>query len=205
MEKIKISDVVKIGSYEEVDSLQLSTITKNSNDTQRLSGLILRGYETKFKDAKNANGEVFEPGCLDNFIENYFVKNNLNMPVTLMHGWDFESHCGRVLVLEVNGVGFYFVVYIPKKYKHYEDVKFMLEEGILQGFSKEGWSTDYEIRYNEMGDFDYCLIKEMEIINVSLVASPANANPFEKVQEIQNGLKFVKPQKATTIEDELFT
>lgn len=204
MEKIKISDVVKIGSYEEVDSLQLSTITKNSNDTQRLSGLIIRGYETKFKDAKNANSEVFEPGCLDNFIENYFVKNNLNMPVTLMHGWRMSDTCGKVLVLEVNGVGFYFVVYIPKKYEKYEELKWRLEEGIIQGFSKEGWSTDYDYKYTQDGDFDYVLIKEMEIINVSLVANPANANQFEKVQEIQNGLKFVKPDKATTIEDELF-
>ena len=83
MEKVKIFDAVKIGSWEEVSNIPASTITKNDKDTQKLDGLILRGYETKFKDAKNFNSEVYETGCLDKFIENYFVKNNLNMPVTI--------------------------------------------------------------------------------------------------------------------------
>ena len=45
---------------------------------------------------------------------------------------------GRVLVVESNGVGFYFVVYIPKTYVNYEIVRNNIKEGILQGFSKEG-------------------------------------------------------------------
>ena len=48
MEKIKIQDAVLIDNYEEVDNLELSKITHNPNDAQRLSGLIVRGYETKF-------------------------------------------------------------------------------------------------------------------------------------------------------------
>ena len=190
MEKIKVFDAVKIGSWEEVSGIQASTITKNENDTQKLDGLILRGYETKFKDSKNFNNEVYDTGCFDKFITDYFVTNGLNMPVTIQHGWRLNDFCGRVLLLEVNSVGFYFVVYVPRKLKDYDTIKTLIEEGILQGFSKEGWSTDYEYRYKPNGDFDYIFIKEMELMNVSIVASPANANNFEKIQEIKNGFNL---------------
>ena len=204
MERIPIYDAVKIGSWDEVDSLSLSTITKNDSDTTKLSGIILKGYETKFNGMKNKNGEVYDPGCLDNFIENYFTKNKLNMPVDIQHRDDINHLCGRVLLLEVNSVGFYFVVYIPKTYKYYEQVKFLLSEGILQGFSKYGWATDYEYIYKPNGEYDYTIIRQMEIFTVSIVASPANPVSFEKIQEIKNGFKFenkLKPLKQE-IEDE---
>ena len=47
---------VLIGDWEEVQSLPLSTITKNTDDAEILDGLIVKGYETKFSDGKNANG-----------------------------------------------------------------------------------------------------------------------------------------------------
>ncbi len=192
MKKIQLMDMVKLGSYEEVDGLELSTITKNANDTEKLGGLIIRGYETKFNVGKNQNGEVYDKGCLDEFIDDYFVKNGLNMPVSVQHGYDIDSMCGRVLVLEVNSVGFYFVVYVPRNYVRYEQVKNLIQQGILQGFSKCGWATDYEWKYKPDGSFDYMLIKKMEIYEVSLVATPANPVSFEKVQEIRNGLRFDK-------------
>ena len=57
MEKIKIQDAVLIDNYEEVDNLELSKITHNPTDAQRLSGLIVRGYETKFAKGTNENRE----------------------------------------------------------------------------------------------------------------------------------------------------
>ena len=68
----------------------------------------------------------------------------------------------------------------------------VLREGILQGFSKMGWATDYEYRYTRDGEFDYIEIKEFQLCSVSLVTMPANAIPFEAIGEpVKDGLQFV--------------
>ena len=51
---------------------QLSSITNNSEDKEVLDGLIIEGYETKFADETNTNGERFAQGCLDKFIREYY-------------------------------------------------------------------------------------------------------------------------------------
>lgn len=189
-ERIKILDTTLIGSWEEVQDIELSKITKKDTDTQRLNGLIVKGYETKFGQT-NENGERYETGCLDKFIQSYFIDNGLNMVVDVQHGWGVDDQIGRVVYLETNTVGFYFVAYIPKALPRYEQIKTMLEEGILQGFSKCGWATDYEYVYNKDGYVDYMLVKEMSILSVSLVTSPANAVTFESMGEtIQNRLNY---------------
>ena len=158
----KIQDTVKIGSYEEVDNVELSTITKNAADKKPLSGLILRGYETKFNGKPNENYEVYAPDALNAFVEEYFVKGGFNMPVDVEHEQGLMSLAGRVLVLEVNTVGYYFVVYVPKTYRYYQDVKHLLEEGILQGFSKYGYSTKWRSIFDKEGNFSHELIEEMK-------------------------------------------
>ncbi len=192
MKAIEIKDTTKINDYKEVDKLELSSITKNDGDKELLSGMIISGYEMKFGKV-NENMEVFDKGCLNEYLEEYFVKNKLNVPVTILHRDDLQHLAGRVLVVESNGVGFYFVVYIPKTYVNYQIVRDNIKEGILQGFSKEGWSTEYEYRYKQDGEFDYILIKKMQIINLSIVAAPANSLSFDAIKEtkIQNATKFV--------------
>ena len=190
MKKIKINDTTLIGNWEEVQDVELSTITKRDTDTQRLNGLVIKGYETKFSKT-NENGERYEPGCLDDFIQSYFIDNNLNMVVDLQHGYGIDDQVGRVVYLETNTVGFYFVAYIPRTVARYEQVKNLLQEGILQGFSKSGWATEYEYKYTADGDFDYMLVKKMDIVSVSLVTSPANAVAFDSVGEtVQNRREY---------------
>lgn len=190
MDKVKIQDTTLIGNWEEVQNLPLSAITKKDTDTTKLDGLVIRGYETKF-DKTNENGERYAPGCLDEFIQSYFIDNGLNMVVDLQHGCDIDSQVGRVIYLETNTVGFYFVAYIPKSVARYEQIRNLLKEGILQGFSKCGWATEYEYRYTPDGDFDYMLISKMDIVSVSLVTSPANAVAFEGFGEVvQNRLEY---------------
>lgn len=189
-DKIKIQDYTLIGSWDEVQDYELSKITKKDTDTQRLNGLVIKGYETKFSNT-NENGERYEPGCLDDFIQSYFVDNGLNMVVDLQHGWGIDDQVGRVVYLETNSVGFYFVAYIPRTVARYEQVRNLLAEGILQGFSKSGWATDYEWKFTADGEIDYMLIKKMDIVSVSLVTSPANAIAFESVGEtVQNRLEY---------------
>ena len=186
-----VRDGVLLGDWQEVSGLPLSSVTKKDADTATLDGLIIKGYETKF-NVTNENGERYTPNCLDKFVQQYFVDHELNMVVDLQHGWDIDSQIGSVIYLEVNTVGFYFVAYVPRSVARYEQVKTLLREGILQGFSKMGWATDYEYRYTRDGDFDYVEIKEFQLCSVSLVTMPANAIPFEAIGEpIRDGLQFV--------------
>lgn len=200
----KINDAVLIGDYNEVDNLELSTITKNAADTTRLNGLIIKGYETKFNNGTNENRERYTRECLDKFIEEYFVKNKLNIPVTLLHGGRFDDICGRVLVCEVNTTGFYFVAYVPRSLARYNDIVTAVKEGLIQGFSKEGWATDYEPHYNTKGEWEYDTITEMKLLAVSLVPTPANGVVFEKTQEtIKDATTFVKQEKEQDNKSEL--
>jgi len=207
MKTIEIKDTTKINDYKEVDQIELSTITKNDGDKEILSGLLLYGYEMKF-GKKNENMEVYAPNSLTNYIEKYFVTNKLNIPATIQHRDDIQHLAGRVLVVEVNGVGFYFVVYVPKTFVNYQILLNNIKEGILQGFSKEGWATDYEYFYTPTGDFDYMLIKEMAFYCLSIVSTPANSLAFEKIAttKIENATKLIikEEKKEISIEDELF-
>jgi len=196
MEIYEVKDTTKINNFKEVDKLELSAITKNEGDKEILSGLILFGYEMKF-GKKNENGEMFDPHCLDDYMENYFVKNKLNVPVTLLHEGNFDHLVGRVLVVETSGSGFYFVVYIPKTEFLYQRILDKIKEGILQGFSKEGWADDYEVFYEKDGAFSHILIKKLIFASLSIVSTPANRLRFDKIKEtvdIQNSTQFVKKE-----------
>lgn len=187
--RIKIQDTTLIGNWAEVQDYELSKVTKKDTDTQKLNGLVIRGYETKFSKV-NENGERYEPGCLDEFIQSYFIDNGLNMVVDVQHGFYIDDQVGRVVYLETNTVGFYFVAYIPRTVARYEQIKNLLQEGILQGFSKCGWATDWEWERGKDGE-DVFVVKKMDIVSVSLVTSPANAIAFEGVGEtIQNRLEY---------------
>lgn len=189
MKPIKINDAVLIGSWESVTNQPLSTITKRDGDNEVLDGLVIRGYETKFADGTNTNGEVYDPHCFDSFVQKYFIDNLLNLPVDVEHDPRPEWKVGRVIYFEVNSVGFYFVAYVPRSHPQHDYIKMMLREGIFQGFSKYGCATDYDID-KKTGAF---IIKQMEIGAVSIVSTPANANAFEKVSEskpIENALTF---------------
>lgn len=196
MEAKKIQDTTLIGSWEEVQGIEASTITKNTDDVEKLDGIIVKGYETKFAGGTNENGERYSKDAIDDFIQRYFVDNKLNMPVDIEHDGRPEWLAGRVIYVESNATGFYFVAYIPRTFMNYETVKNLLAEKILQGFSKLGWATDYEWKYKQNGDFDYELIKKVDIVRMSLVSTPANAVAFEKVQEIKNATRFHKVEES---------
>lgn len=187
----KICDAVELGKWEEINDQPASTVTHNVTDTENLSGLIIYGYETKFGKT-NENGEQYDKGAISAFIQDYFVKNKLNMPLTVQHSQDPQWLVGRVIYAEVTNTGFYFVGYIPKVHPQYNYVKTLIESGLLQGFSKEGWSTDVEwITDKEEPYGGHWLIKEVQIIAMSLVSTPANAVTFAGVKETKNALRFM--------------
>jgi phage head maturation protease len=200
MKPLKLRDIVLIGDYKEVEDLELRSITGNKDDTKKLSGIIIKGYEMKFGET-NANGERYDKKAFDDFVQSYYVEKGLNLPITIQHKDDLYHLAGRVLVMEVNSVGVYFVAYLPRIFDCYESVRARLSEGVLQGFSKEGWATDYAYKFKDNGDFDYIQIKQMTLSAVSLVATPANALSFERAQEIQNALLYRNTEKKKTLAD----
>lgn len=188
-----LRDTVLLGDWEEVPAGTDAQTIKPELAPEKLDGLIIKGYEMKFGTTNN-NGERYDKGAFDDFIKSYFVDNGLNMPVDINHeGYrDWHSYCGRVLYIEVNSVGFYFAVYVPRTYPDYDRLIWALKNGIVQGFSKEGFVgyDDYELRWKEDGSFDYELIKRMSVVSVSLVCNPANALRFESMKETKNALVF---------------
>lgn len=191
-ERKRIENITLIGSWEDVSNIKASDLVKGASD-EILDGIIVKGYEMKFGQ-KNENLEIYEKNCFDDFINAYFVENKLNMVVDRQHY--SRDICGRVIYAESNSVGFYIVAYIPRRLPIFEQIKTELQEGLLQGFSKCGWATDYEFKYTEKGDFDYMLIKKMDVTSMSLVSTPANAIPFDRVQEIRNALKYKNTLKS---------
>lgn len=187
-----VRESVLLGNWEEVQGINAQTLHADLAP-ENLDGLILKGYEMKFGKT-NENGEQYDPNAFDEFIKSYFVDGKLNMPVDIDHqgSYDWRSYCGRVLYIEVNSVGFYFAVYIPRTYPEYDRVKWALENGIIQGFSKEGFVSwaDSEYKYTEDGYFDYELIKKIKVIAVSLVCTPANGIGFEQMKETRNALAY---------------
>ena len=187
-----IREAVLLGDWQEVQGVDAQTI-KPELSPEKLDGLIIKGYEMKFGKT-NENGEQYEKTAFDEFIKRYFVDGKLNMPVDINHqGWtDWHAYCGRVLYIEVNSVGFYFAVYIPRDYPEYARLLWALKSGIVQGFSKEGFIDydDYDLVWNEDGTFDHEVIKKMSVVSVSLVCTPANGLPFEQMRETRNALYF---------------
>ena len=190
-----VRDAVLLGSWEEVTALDSQKLNADLAP-ETLNGLILKGYEMKW-GVTNENGEQYDKNAFDKFIQEYFIDRKLNMPVDINHeGWsNWLAYCGRVLYIETNSVGFYFVVYVPSTFRYYEDLKNMLQAGIIQGFSKEGFATEWEWHYKDDGSFDYELIKEIAVVSVSLVCTPANGIAFERMEEIKNALVFKNKTK----------
>lgn len=187
-----VRNAVTIGDWEEVKKIPASNFTKRDEDTSLLDGMIIRGYEMEWGKV-NQNYEMYTKDAFDKFLQEYFIDNGFNLVVDIEHAGDRSPEwlAGRVIYAEINTRGMYYVVYIPRTYVHYDMVQNLLKEGILQGFSKMGYASNYEfIENKETGEW-YLEIREFKLLAMSLVASPANSIPFEKLQEVKkDGLVF---------------
>lgn len=193
-----VRDTVLIGSWEDTQEIPTETLRKWTNEPDKLNGLIIKGYEMKWSET-NENRERYDETAFADFIQRYFVDKGLNMPVDINHeGYvNWLAYCGRVLYIETNTVGFYFVIYVPRTYEYYDHLVWALENGIIQGFSKEGYVgwDDYDPVYNEDGTFAYDLIHKIRVVTISLVAIPANGLPFEQMRLTTNALIFENKNK----------
>lgn len=190
-----IRNGIMLGEWSDVKDIPAENLKKWSNDPDKLRGMIFKGYEMKW-GALNTNGELYDETAFDKFIEDYFVKKGFNMPVTIEHSDDPEWLAGRVLYIERNSVGFYFVVYVPETCPRYAWIKWAVEEGLIQGLSKEGFYVDCEWKQADENDWDswYVHIHELMMTRVSLVYTPANGVKFESTKETKNAVVFKKPE-----------
>lgn len=188
-----VRDTVLIGSWEDTQKIPTETLRKWTNEPDKLDGLIIKGYEMKW-DETNENRERYDDTAFADFIQSYFVDKGLNMPVDINHEGvrSWFAYCGRVLYIETNTVGFYFVIYVPRTYADFNRLVWALQNGIIQGFSKEGYVdwNDYDPVYNDDGTFAYEQIHKIRVVSVSLVATPANGIPFEQMRVTTNALIF---------------
>ena len=193
-----IRDTVLIGSWEDTQKIPTETLRKWTNEPDKMDGLIIKGYEMKWNET-NQNRERYDATAFEEFIREYFVERGFNMPVDVNHQgyYDWLHYCGRVLYIETNTVGFYFVVYVPRTYAYYDRLLWALENGIIQGFSKEGYVDwdDYDPVFNEDGTYAYDQIHKIRVVAVSLVATPANGVPFEQIRLTRNALVFADKTK----------
>ena len=187
-----IRENVLLGDWKEVQGVEAQAI-KPELAQEKLDGLIIKGYEMKFGKT-NENGEQYDVTAFDEFIKRYFVDGKMNMPTDVNHEgvYNWHAYCGRVLYIEVNSVGFYFAAYVPRTYPEYDRLLWALKNGIIQGFSKEGFVgyDDYDLVWNDDGTFDHEQIHKMSVVSVSLVCTPANGLPFEQMKETRNALYF---------------
>lgn len=188
-----VRDTVLIGSWEDTQKIPTETLRKWTNEPDKLDGLIIKGYEMKWNET-NENRERYDDTAFADFIQSYFVEKGFNMPVDINHeGYShWFAYCGWVLYIETNTVGFYFVIYVPRTYPDYSRLIWALQNGIIQGFSKEGYVgwDDYDPVFNEDGSFAYDQIHKIRVVSVSLVAIPANGIPFEQMRVTTNALIF---------------
>lgn len=148
------------------------------NDAGEEQGFEVRGTLTTF-DVENENGLVFTKASYDKFVDNYYERNGLNVPLVIYHN-DFDPRfvVGIVRKMVKTDSGVEMVGYIPRSAYFYNLVKSQIEEGILQGFSNSGFIIEGH-RDDEHGDA--LIIDEFALEHASMVTIPADTSAKFKV------------------------
>ena len=174
---IKITNYTLFNSFENKKKYEI-VLDEKGNET----GFKVKGLLTTF-DVINENGQIFKANSYDKFINEYFIKNSINIPLDIMHERGIEYLAGVVETLEQTSSGVSLTAYIPKGVYYYNLIKLLIDNGILQGFSNYGYSKDYDISGENF------IVKDFSLISVSLVDVPGDATALFST-EIKN-TKFV--------------
>ena len=165
MKKIKVQNYASFSPIENGEK-KYKIIT--SQDGQEL-GIEVKGTVTSFLD-ENFNEMKFDKKAYDKCISEYFEKNDLNIPIDLMHVRDGFHLLGVCTKFKKTSSGVEIVTFIPKGIYFYGLVKTLIDNGILQGFSNMGFITDYS--YEE----DIFIVEEFQLVSISLVDVPADVS-----------------------------
>lgn len=148
-------------------------------------GIEVKGYLTKFGET-NFNGFNFDKKSYDQCINEYFEKNDLNIPIDLMHSRDALHLAGICNKFQKKNDGVEITAFIPKGIYFYNLIKILIDNGILQGFSNYGFISDYDFDRAS----DSLIVKSFQLISISLVDVPADTfGKFETQNTIFEGFK----------------
>ena len=140
----------------------------NGNET----GFEVRGKLTQF-NVRNENGLSFSRESYDHFVDEYYGKNKLNVPLNIKHkDDDFQHVAGKVVSMTKTEDGVEMVAYVPRWVYAYNWIKQAVTDGVLQGFSNAGAVIDAE--YDEKSDT--LNIKDFALMHVALVEIPADVS-----------------------------
>lgn len=156
------------------------------------NGYYVSGVWKRFNEV-NENGYIYAEDAFDDFISNYFVKYQKNVPLNIQHQKDLPHLAGAVLSIEKRKYELILHAMVSKGAIYYEKIVQLIEDGVLQGFSDEGAAYDYQQTENGL------LIRKATIERISLVDMPAmgdseiltNATDFK-------GFNFNKQDKNKT-------
>lgn len=166
MGKLKILNYTLLQRFEDTDGGKKYKVVTNSTGEE--IGIELRGRLTTF-DVENENGQTFKAKSYDNFVNDYFVNNSINVPVCLLHNDTDMTHlCGIVSKMTATSDGVDIVVFVPKSAYFYNLTKNYIDCGILQGFSNYGWATDYTFENDTFN------VKDFQLLHVAIVSTPSD-------------------------------
>lgn len=165
MKKIKVQNYTAFSPIENGEK-KYKIIT--SQDGQE-NGIEVKGMVTSFLD-ENFNEMKFDKKAYDKCISEYFEKNDLNIPIDLMHVRDGFHLLGVCTKFKKTSSGVEIVAFIPKGVYFYGLVKTLIDNGVLQGFSNLGYIANYSFEQ------DVLIVEEFQLISISLVDVPADVS-----------------------------
>ena len=168
MEAIKIKNYTLI---ENADDRKKCKVIKDEAGNE--IGFEISGVLTTF-NVMNGNGQTFLPNSYDKWINEYFVKNKINVPLCVLHNdYDIRSLCGHVKNMETDENGVRMTCFVPKYTYYYNLIKNLIDGGQLQGFSNYGAAVKYD--YTDNG----IMVNEFQLINVAIVATPSDVGGLD--------------------------
>lgn len=139
-----------------------------SSSAETEEGLVVTARLKRW-GVRNLNGETYASDSYDGFLKDYYGRGGLNMPLTVQHGQRLEDVIGKVLELTKDEEGLTCKAVVFNDLPWSAPVRRLIEAGVLQGMSDEGYSDDYSIADDGSG-LD---IKKAAMLAVSLVCTPA--------------------------------
>lgn len=150
------------------------------------------GYAMHF-DEPNYNGEIYNKTAFNKFINDYYIKNKKNMPLTIMHETGLNSLIGRIDTFEILDDGVFINATISKSAPRFRNIVGLIEDSVLTGFSTEGFAFDYKELENGL-----TYINEAALTRISVVDQPADAQSDFEIKNtlfIGNGFETQKPDE----------
>lgn len=183
--------IAKIRNFATFTSTDGGKVRIVRNEAGEETGFELSGMLTAFNVA-NENGGVFHSDSYDKFVDEYFVRNSLNVPLCLLHNdTDIRNLAGYVKTMTKTESGVEMTAFVPRAAYYYNLIKAYVEAGILQGFSNAGGVTEgwYDKETNELH------ITGFALQHVALVCEPADTSATFVANTAFSGFETKKEDK----------